>query len=203
MPDSSAEPPWALVLYLLNDCRYRDEVGAAALSGLARDGFLQTATGPDQVRLPAAAPAGRALLPFEQAVLARVQALAGDGAALTLEVLGQLHGAQDDEAFAEWQEQFCDRLGRQAAAAGLAARSMGRAAHVTLAALLGASALVAAVLYAADRKDAGDGIGLFLFVGVVALVSPVSGRRWRLTRAGAQFAAAWRPAGPDRGDRDG
>jgi hypothetical protein len=203
MLSGPGEPSPAVAAFLLNDCKYSQRVFSRCLRDLADAGAVRFETDPGGVvTVSAAGPASAfALRDYERVALRRVQDRAGLGTGVPVSALVSDDGASSDR----FEKLFTDKLGEQAAAAGLARRSSGRGTWPAVLALL-AGWICAAIVVAGSNQQAA--VVIFSAGSVTSLLSllvALARRRWRPTPDGVAAASRWRrlqaaaePAGPQR-----
>jgi hypothetical protein len=195
MRSNLPELPSAIVTFLLDDCKYSDEVVAGCVLELVGEGVLLSVPGPDgalTVSLGGASPPrGRRLLAFEKVVLDRVRRRDAGPAGVPLPVLL----SDDGDDYRQWRKRLTGALGREGKKAGLAMR---RASNdqwwvmLVLTIIFGGGGLLA---YFSFGK-AGQGFANFGGLAVLlCLISVLVPHDWRLTSKGAAFADQWRGQG--------
>ena len=134
---------------------------------------------------------GRPLLPFEEVALARVRKRAGRLGRVPFSALVTDEG--DD--YENWAQQQREELGRAARQAGLAVKSAPRGSWPAILAVIAIALCTVLYIHAVDWK-LGDEILAPVLVGAfIALLVPLSLRRWRLTPAGAGAVESLRSDG--------
>lgn len=189
MLSGPGEPSPAVAAFLRNDCKYSQRVLSRCLRDLADAGAIRFDTDPRGAVTvsPAGPAAGLALRDYERVALRRVQARAGVGTSVPVSALVSDDGAE----FGSFREQFTDKLGEQAGAAGLARRSSGKGTWPAVLALL-AGWVCAAIVVAGTNQQA----ALLIFsagsvTSLTSLLIALGRRRWRPTPEGVAAANSW------------
>jgi hypothetical protein len=188
---------------LLGGCKLSPDVFAVVLRELASEDMVRfgmDASGTQVIGPGAPSPrSGRSLLPFEHAVLGRLSARVRGRAGIPLWVLLGDNG----DGYDRWQRMQAAQLGREAQRAGLAVRSAGKGVWQTALALAVLAACAAIVVYQVAPKAGLDATAAAIVVGFLAVVVPLSMRRWRLTPTGAATVAEWRRSSGSLQQRSG
>jgi hypothetical protein len=207
-PDLPAEPPPAVVNYLVHGCRVDPDAAVGTLVDLAARRYLelyQPGTDPEQILIRIRQRHVPGLAPYEQRVMDRVIAAAGTGNTVSLEELSHRYA---EDGF-QWSQRFAKEVAKDAKERKLA---VDRWSDVALALLMGGTLISCATViilpgrieesaFGPDSEplSTSGGVGLLVLAAVSAIVLFIAVlgilSKWfageRRTAAGREATAGW------------